>query len=88
MVVDEVHAFASGKRGDLLNLAMARLQTLAPGLRRVALSATVADPEAYQGWLAPHGDIESVDVVLGDPGAEARAFDHAAGGRQDPLGRP
>ncbi len=71
IIIDEVHAFASGKRGDLLNLAMARLQTLAPGLRRVALSATVADPEAYQGWLAPHGDIESVDVVLGDPGAEA-----------------
>ncbi|MGQ0660025.1 ligase-associated DNA damage response DEXH box helicase [Sphingosinicella sp.] len=72
IVIDEVHAFASGKRGDLLSLAMARLQTLAPGLRRVALSATVADPEAYQGWLAPHGDIESVDVVLGDPGADAR----------------
>jgi ATP-dependent Lhr-like helicase len=72
IVVDEVHAFAAGKRGDLLNLAMARLQKLAPGLRRVALSATVADPEAYQGWLAPHADIESVDVVLGDPGAEAR----------------
>jgi ATP-dependent Lhr-like helicase len=72
MVVDEVHAFASGKRGDLLSLAMARLRTLAPGHRRVALSATVADPEAYQGWLAPHGDIGSVDLVLGDPGAEAR----------------
>ncbi len=70
IVVDEVHAFAAGKRGDLLNLAMARLQTLAPNLRRVALSATVADPEAYQGWLAPHADIETVDVVLGDPGAE------------------
>ena len=71
IVVDEVHAFAAGKRGDLLNLAMARLQTLAPNLRRVALSATVADPEAYQGWLAPHADIDTVDVVLGDPGAEA-----------------
>jgi ATP-dependent Lhr-like helicase len=71
IVVDEVHAFATGKRGDLLSLAMARLQRLAPGMRRVALSATVSDPEAYQGWLAPHGDIETVDVVIGDPGAEA-----------------
>jgi len=71
IVIDEVHAFASGKRGDLLSLAMARLQHLAPGMRRVALSATVADPEAYQGWLAPHGDIETVDVVIGDPGAPA-----------------
>ncbi|WP_324751386.1 ligase-associated DNA damage response DEXH box helicase [Sphingomonas sp. LY54] len=71
IVVDEVHAFANGKRGDLLNLAMARLQTLAPALRRVALSATVSDPEAYQGWLAPHADIETVDLVVGDPGADA-----------------
>jgi ATP-dependent Lhr-like helicase len=71
IVVDEVHAFATGKRGDLLSLAMARLQRLAPQMRRVALSATVSDPEAYQGWLAPHGDIETVDVVIGDPGAEA-----------------
>ena len=71
IIVDEVHAFASGKRGDLLSLAMARLQQLAPNLRRVALSATVSDPESYQAWLAPHADIETVDVVLGDPGAEA-----------------
>ena len=71
VVVDEIHAFATGKRGDLLALALARLQALAPGLRRVGLSATVADPEAYQGWLAPHGDVETVAVVRGDPGAEA-----------------
>jgi ATP-dependent Lhr-like helicase len=71
IVIDEVHAFATGKRGDLLSLAMARLQKLAPRMRRVALSATVADCEAYQGWLAPHADVETVDVVIGDPGAEA-----------------
>ncbi|HEX5181805.1 MAG TPA: ligase-associated DNA damage response DEXH box helicase [Allosphingosinicella sp.] len=70
VVVDEVHAFASGKRGDLLSLSLARLQRLAPQMRRVALSATVADPEAYQGWLAPHGDAELVDLVVGDPGAD------------------
>jgi ATP-dependent Lhr-like helicase len=71
VVVDEIHAFATGKRGDLLALSLARLQAIAPALRRVGLSATVADPEAYQGWLAPHGDIGMVDVVEGDPGAEA-----------------
>jgi ATP-dependent Lhr-like helicase len=71
VVIDEIHAFATGKRGDLLALALARLQTIAPNLRRVGLSATVADPEAYQGWLAPHGDSEMVDMVIGDPGAEA-----------------
>ncbi len=71
IVIDEVHAFATSKRGDLLALCMARLQKIAPAMRRVALSATVADPEAYQGWLAPHADIDTVDVVIGDPGADA-----------------
>lgn len=70
VVVDEVHAFANGKRGDLLSLCLARLQTLAPEMRRVALSATVADADAYRAWLAPDGDINAVTLVQGDPGAE------------------
>jgi ATP-dependent Lhr-like helicase len=70
IVVDEVHAFATGKRGDLLSLCMARLQRLAPGLRRVALSATVADADGYRAWLAPDGDIDQVTLVQGEPGAE------------------
>ncbi|MCC6829239.1 MAG: ligase-associated DNA damage response DEXH box helicase [Novosphingobium sp.] len=69
VVIDEVHAFASGKRGDLLALSLARLQRLAPDMRRAALSATLADPEAYRGWLAPDGDIDSVALVAGEPGA-------------------
>ena len=70
IVVDEVHAFATGKRGDLLALGMARLQTLAPAMRRVALSATVAGPDGYRAWLAPDGDIDAVSLVQGDPGAD------------------
>ena len=70
IVVDEVHAFATGKRGDLLALSMARLQSIAPGMRRVALSATVADPDGYRAWLAPDGDIGAVRLVEGEPGAE------------------
>ncbi|WP_230483432.1 ligase-associated DNA damage response DEXH box helicase [Sphingomonas sp. Leaf21] len=69
IVVDEVHAFATGKRGDLLSLCMARLQRLSPELRRVALSATVADPDGYRAWLAPDGDIDAVGLVTGEPGA-------------------
>ena len=69
IVVDEVHAFATGKRGDLLSLCMARLQHLSPDLRRVALSATVADPDGYRAWLAPDGDIDAVGMVNGEPGA-------------------
>jgi ATP-dependent helicase Lhr and Lhr-like helicase len=70
VVIDEVHAFATGKRGDLLSLCLARLQTIAPNFRRVALSATVADPDAYRAWLAPYGDIDAVTVVQGDKGAD------------------
>ena len=70
IIVDEVHAFATTKRGDILNLAMSRLAALNPGLRRVGLSATIADPEAYQGWLAPDADAASVRLVEGDAGAE------------------
>ena len=70
IVIDEVHAFATGKRGDLLALCLARLQRIAPGLRRVALSATVADPDGYRAWLAPDGDIDTVRPVRGEPGTD------------------
>src|SRR6185369_2558185 len=70
IVVDELHGFAKDKRGDLLSLAMARLQALAPGLRRVGLSATISDPDAYRSWLAPDADLELIDLVIGDPGAD------------------
>ncbi len=74
VVIDEVHAFATGKRGDLLALSLARLQALAPGMRRAALSATVSDPDDYRAWLAPQsiswgGEIDSVALVEGEPGA-------------------
>jgi ATP-dependent helicase Lhr and Lhr-like helicase len=70
VIVDEVHAFANGKRGDLLSLSLARLQTLAPDMQRVALSATVADPDDYRAWLAPDGDIDLVRLVEGEAAAE------------------
>src|SRR4030095_3222956 len=70
IIVDELHGFAKEKRGDLLSLSIARLQSLAPGLRRVGLSATISDPDAYRSWLAPDADMELVDLVEGEPGAE------------------
>jgi ATP-dependent Lhr-like helicase len=70
IVIDELHAFAKEKRGDLLSLAMARLQVLSPNLRRVGLSATIADPPSYRGWLAADGDASRVDLITGDPGAD------------------
>src|SRR3546814_15118124 len=70
VIIDEVHAFATQKRGDILNLSLSRLQSINPGLRRVALSATVAAVDAYRAWLAPAGDIGAVTPVMGAAGAE------------------
>ncbi|MDI6625373.1 MAG: ligase-associated DNA damage response DEXH box helicase [Brevundimonas sp.] len=70
VVLDEVHAIWSGKRGDLLNLGLGRLQKYAPSMRRVALSATVDDPDMIADWLRPGGTANSaVTIVRGDPGA-------------------
>ena len=76
IVIDEVHAFATGKRGDLLALALSRLQAIAPAMQRAALSATLANPQGFREWLAPLttgelGEIDSVALVEGEPGAPA-----------------
>ena len=75
IVIDEIHAFATGKRGDLLALSLARLHAIAPGAQRAALSATLANPRAFREWLAPQpaddtGEIFAADLVLGEKGAE------------------
>ncbi len=75
IVIDEVHAFATDKRGDLLALSLARLRALAPEAQRVALSATLANPRDFQEWLAPQsadgtGEIAAADLVLGEKGAD------------------
>ncbi|MCC5974001.1 MAG: ligase-associated DNA damage response DEXH box helicase [Rubellimicrobium sp.] len=68
VIVDEIHALAESKRGDQLFLALSRLQTLAPGLRRVGLSATVEDPPALARLLARHPD--PCPILQADPGPE------------------
>lgn len=55
VILDEIHTLHASKRGDLLALDLARLQQLAPGLRRVGLSATVDDPEVIKRWMGDHG---------------------------------
>ncbi|HZH26251.1 MAG TPA: ligase-associated DNA damage response DEXH box helicase [Azospirillaceae bacterium] len=73
IIVDELHALVGGKRGDLLALALARLTRLAPGARRVGLSATVAHPDALAAFLSRTGHADGGDVrtVLGRGGAAA-----------------
>ncbi len=68
VVIDEVHALSESKRGDQLMLALSRLETLAPGLRRVGLSATVDSPETLALEIAP--STESCEILFADPGPE------------------
>ncbi len=63
LVMDEVHALAGGKRGDALALCAARLATLAPAMRRVGLSATVAHPSAIQDYVGANRVIEVPDAT-------------------------
>jgi len=71
VVLDEVHAIWSGKRGDLLSLGLGRLQSFSPEMRRVGLSATIEEPDLIRGWLSPTPHIKDVALVRGDPGAPA-----------------
>lgn len=68
VIVDELHALADTKRGQMLGLGLARLRGLAPQARFCGLSATVADPPALLRFLSP--DPERSVVVQGDLGAE------------------
>ncbi|WP_417513697.1 ligase-associated DNA damage response DEXH box helicase [Minwuia sp.] len=66
VVVDELHAFADSKRGDLLALGLARLATLVPDHRRVGLSATIADPDRLAHYIGLAG--AEASIVRGAPG--------------------
>jgi ATP-dependent helicase Lhr and Lhr-like helicase len=74
VILDEVHALAATKRGDLLALSLARLRMLAPGLRTVGLSATVARPSELRAYLVPQPEprshIQMADLVLVGGGAK------------------
>mgnify|MGYP001968807219 CR=1 FL=1 len=56
VIIDEAHSLVANKRGDFTTLALARLQSLSPAMRRIGLSATVADPFAMAGWLGKTGE--------------------------------
>ncbi len=71
VIVDELHALVGTKRGDLLALGLARLQTLAPRCRRVGLSATVAYPDELRAWLSPLAAGDDVVFVRAGDGPPA-----------------
>ena len=56
IIIDEIHALAPQKRGDLLSLGLATLAQWAPGASRAGLSATVSDEGGLARWLTPQGE--------------------------------
>ncbi|MEM9988800.1 MAG: ligase-associated DNA damage response DEXH box helicase, partial [Pseudomonadota bacterium] len=71
VILDELHALQGKKRGDLLALDLARLWTLAPGMRTIGLSATVNEVAPLQRYLVPqHQGEEKAKLILGKGGAK------------------
>ncbi|MDF1748922.1 MAG: ligase-associated DNA damage response DEXH box helicase [Alphaproteobacteria bacterium] len=65
VILDEVHAIAGTKRGDQLALCLARLSKIAPDLRRIGLSATVAWPDDLRAYISPTAQPDRVVTVTG-----------------------
>lgn len=74
VILDELHALAPSKRGDLLALALARLDTIAPRHIKLGLSATVARPSELRNYLvpqtAPNTRCSMADLVVAPAGAD------------------
>ena len=75
VILDELHALVTSKRGDLLALGLSRLRAIAPAIRTVGLSATVADPDELRAWLVPQAP--------GEPLALSEIVTVAGGARPD-----
>ena len=75
VILDELHALVTSKRGDLLALGLARLRRHAPDLLTIGLSATVAQPYELAACLAPQmpdaGLSRLARVVTGGGGVDA-----------------
>ena len=71
VILDELHALVTSKRGDLLSLDLARLFRLAPDLASIGLSATVAEPDELTRFMVPQhgGEQNRADLIVADGGA-------------------
>ncbi|MFD2676688.1 ATP-dependent Lhr-like helicase [Camelimonas lactis] len=70
VVLDELHALVTSKRGDLLALDLARVRRLAPGVAVTGLSATVREPQALATYLSGVAPLaRPVDIVRMQGGA-------------------
>lgn len=73
VVLDELHAVVTSKRGDLLSLDLARLRAIAPAVTMTGLSATVRDPDELRRWLVPQhtAGVREAALVSAPAGASA-----------------
>ena len=73
VILDELHALVTSKRGDLLSLGLARLFRIAENLTSVGLSATVAEPAELARFMVPQRSGAAgqmiADLIVADPGA-------------------
>jgi len=70
IVLDELHALVTSKRGDLLSLGLARLFQVAPGLTGIGLSATVAEPDDLRRFMVPQREGAALaDLIIAESGA-------------------
>ncbi|MEX1181147.1 MAG: ligase-associated DNA damage response DEXH box helicase [Cucumibacter sp.] len=69
VVLDELHALITSKRGDLMALGLARLARLAPDLTVSGLSATVAQPEMLADWIGAPAPARKVRLIRASGGA-------------------
>jgi ATP-dependent Lhr-like helicase len=78
VVLDELHALVTSKRGDLLSLGLARLFRIAPELTSIGLSATVAEPDDLCRFMVPqrqgqrqgeHQALARADLIVAEVGA-------------------
>ncbi len=71
VIFDELHSLVTSKRGHLLSLGLARLRKLAPGLKTIGLSATVAQPMDLRRWLVaqPEEGEEAAGLITVEGGA-------------------
>jgi ATP-dependent helicase Lhr and Lhr-like helicase len=70
VVLDELHALVTSKRGDLLSLGLARLFRIAPELSSIGLSATVAEPDDLCRFMVPQRERQArADLIVAEGGA-------------------
>jgi len=67
VILDEIHALASSKRGNYMMSAVERLVLTSSSFQRIALSATVRPAETIAAWMAGY--------ELHNPGPDARSRD-------------